>query len=221
MKSKVNALFNKFKPRLILGAIAIVILLLSFTIGTFNPNPLTLSKIRNSVEDQIIERAKTLGLHEPDFIYNNKESFIDAVDKCVNYLNFMMHSDERVPSGILIAMAGVESGWGTSRFSTVGNNLFGIRTWDPKIPSMKPQGNPNAKFGVRIFKTKCDSVKYVIKTLNNHHAYGEFRLEREKQSGFWKETWNYDLLVPTLDKWSTNENYADIILGQIKDRNLP
>ena len=119
MKSKVNALFNKFKPRLILGAIAIVILLLSFTIGTFNPNPLTLSKIRNSVEDQIIERAKALGLHEPDFIYNNTESFIAAVDKCVNYLNFMMHSDERVPSGILIAMAGVESGWGTSRFSTV------------------------------------------------------------------------------------------------------
>jgi len=221
MKSKVKALFNKFKPRLILGATAIVILFLSFAIGTFNPNPFTLNKIRNTVENQAIERAKALGLHKPDFIYNDTESFIASVNRCVNYLNFMMLSDERVPSGILIAMAGVESGWGTSRFATVGNNLFGIRTWDPTIPSIKPQGNTKAKFGVRIFKTKCDSVKYVIKTLNNHHAYGEFRLEREKQNSGWRTTWNYDRLVPTLDKWSTNENYADILLEQIRTRNLP
>lgn len=35
-------------------------------------------------------------------------------------------------------MAGVESGWGTSRFATEGNALFGVRTWDLEtVPHMK------------------------------------------------------------------------------------
>ena len=36
---------------------------------------------------------------------------------------------------IIHAMAVLETGYGTSRFAIEGNNLFGIRTWDPETPT--------------------------------------------------------------------------------------
>jgi uncharacterized FlgJ-related protein len=131
-----------------------------------------------------------------------------------------VHHDERIPKGLIIAMAGIESGWGTSRFSKEGNNLFGIRTWDPKVPQLKPLDLPDARFGVRTYPTKCQSVKDAIDILNRHPAYADFRKERAKQSD-WVESWDYKLLVPHIAPWSTNEKYSAIILDTINARQLP
>ena len=164
----------------------------------------------SKIESVLLERAKNLGLHEPDFKYNSPETFTQAVSDCVDYLNFTVHTDKRIPKGLIIAMAGIESGWGTSRFSKEGNNLFGIRTWDPKVPQLKPLDLPDARFGVRTYPTKCQSVQDAIDILNRHPAYADFRAERARQSD-WVESWNYELLVPHIAPWSTNEKYSDIV----------
>ena len=220
MAHKVKAFLGSLKGKLIAGAIIILLILVSFGTGTFNPNPYTLNKIVYKLENALLERARNLGLHEPQFVYNSPDTFITAVSQCVDYLNFTVHQEQRIPKGMIIAMAGIESGWGTSRFATEGNALFGVRTWDPKVPQLKPLDLPKAKFGVKTYPTKCQSVKDVIDILNNHHAYEEFRLERARQSGF-VESWDYDKLVPTVAPWSTNEKYVAIILEQIKARQLP
>ena len=218
--SKVSKFIGTIKGKLIIVVIAVVALASAFATGTFHPNTYTLDKLVYKIENVLLERAKKLGLHEPDFKYNSPESFTQAVSDCVDYLNFTVHHDKRIPKGLIIAMAGIESGWGTSRFAKEGNNLFGIRTWDPKVPQLKPLDLPNARFGVRTYPTKCQSVQDAIDILNRHPAYADFRVEREKQSE-WVETWNYELLVPHIAPWSTNELYSAIILDTINARQLP
>ena len=84
---------------------------------------------------------------------------------------------------------------------------------------MKPLDLPDANFGVKKYKTKCDSVKDMIRILNTHPAYENFRIERKKQIDDSK--WNYKLLLDGITAWSTNPKYKEIIWSAIVDNNLP
>ena len=187
--------------------------------GTGKPSKKVVQKIEESFHTQELDKILALGLVQPEFMFNNANSFIDATGKCVEYLNFTTDRHSRVPTSIIIAMAGIESGYGTSRFAIEGNNLFGIRTWDLTTDHMKPKDVPDAKFGIKKYATKCDSVKDMIRNLNTHTAYTEFRVERAKQIK--AGSWNYKKLMNLLDAWSTNPEYAKIILRTIKERELP
>ena len=192
----------------------------SFIGGTFYPNSWTVEKIEDEFHKKELNEISLLGLEEPEFEYSDKKSFISATKKCVDYLNFTTDRLSRVPTSIIIAMAGVESGWGTSRFATEGNALFGVRTWDLEtVPHMKAKGNPDASWGVKKYLTKCKSVQDMIAIINRHPAYKEFRIERENQLD--KGKWNYRKLMPLLSAWSTNPDYGEIILQAIVDNKLP
>ena len=191
----------------------------SYMYGIGKPSKKVVQKIEESFHNLELDKILALGLVQPEFMFNNANSFIDATGKCVEYLNFTTDRSSRVPTSIIIAMAGIESGYGTSRFAIEGNNLFGIRTWDLTTDHMKPKDVPDAKFGLKKYATKCDSVKDMIRNLNTHTAYTEFRVERKIQLK--KGTWDYDKLMNLLDAWSTNPEYAKIILRTIKERELP
>ena len=131
-------------------ALAIIIAVsIAYSIGTFKPNDWARSKIERVTENRLIEEAKEYGFHAPEFRYTDQASFIKAVNLCVNYLNMVTEPHRRIPSEIIIGMAMIESANGTSRFAVEGNALFGVRTWDPAEPQMKPLQIPNAKFGVK------------------------------------------------------------------------
>ncbi len=191
----------------------------SYWYGTSNPNKQTVEKLEETFHKKDLEQILGIGLVQPEFMFNNANSFVNATGKCVEYLNFTTDRASRVPTSIIIAMAGIESAWGTSRFAKEGNNLFGIRTWDLKEPHMKPKEVKDAKFGLKKYATKCDSIKDMIRILNTHPAYTEFRVERQKQIK--NGTWDYDKLLSLIDAWSTNPDYNKIILRTIKERELP
>jgi Bax protein len=191
----------------------------SYWYGTSNPNKQTVEKLEETFHKKDLEQILGIGLVQPEFMFNNANSFVNATGKCVEYLNFTTDRASRVPTSIIIAMAGIESAWGTSRFSVEGNNLFGIRTWDLKTDHMKPKDVQDAKFGLKKYATKCDSIKDMIRILNTHPAYIEFRVERIKQIK--KGTWDYDRLLDLISAWSTNPDYHKIILRTIKERELP
>ena len=109
---------------------------------------------------------------------------------------------------------------GQSRFAREGNALFGVRTWDlDNTPHMKALGNPDASWGVKKYKTKCQSVKDMIRILNTHPAYEKFRQYRAEQLNDGK--WDYSELLSGMTAWSTNKNYQKIILSTIVDNKLP
>ena len=208
--------------KLILWSTIVVAIIIgtAFVAGTFYPNYLTLDKLEDEIHKQELKVVESLGLKEPEYEFTDKTSFINATSKCVSYLNWTTDRSKRVPISIIIAMAGIESAWGTSRFAKEGNALFGVRTWDLKnTPHMKAKGNPDATWGVKKYKTKCQSVKDMIRILNTHPAYELFRDVRSEnlESG----QWDYGRLLSGMTAWSTNPDYKQIILQTIVDNKLP
>src|SRR5210317_2232895 len=189
-----------------------VVLLSTYIAGTFFPNPYTKYHIEKKIETRYTNWANDLGLHEPAFEYQNDVQFVEAVRKCVDWVNFETPRFERVPTEMIVAMAALESGWGTSRFAIEGNNLFGIRTYDKKVPHMLLEGRTKWKgWGVRVFNTKCQGVKFFVELLNNHNAYEEFRDTRRRMI-LWDQLLDPKKLVRTLTNYSTTDDYADRVI---------
>ena len=208
--------------KLVIYAIVVIAIVIggAFVAGTFHPNYITIDKLEDAIHNQELKVVEELGLKEPDYEFTDQTSFINATSQCVSYLNWTTDKSKRVPISIIIAMAGIESAWGTSRFATEGNALFGVRTWSlDTVPHMKALGNPDASWGVKKYKTKCQSIKDMIRILNTHPAYEKFRYEREQQLETGK--WNYRSLLAGMTAWSTNPDYQKIILQTIVDNKLP
>ena len=159
---------SKIKAFLIKTFFVALVIGVAFGAGTFKPNFIVVKQIQQEEDKKMVALAKEFGLHEPDFTFKNNKEFVMSMNKCIDYLNWTTASDQRIPRDIIVAMAIVESAYGTSRFATEGNALFGVRTWSKDVPQMKPLAIPNAKFGVKKYKTKCQSVADVIDILNRH-----------------------------------------------------
>ena len=183
----------------------LIVALLAFVLGTFFPNPVAKKKTENAT----IAWAKNLGFGPPRFEYSNNQEFITSLKKCVSYLNFDLPRRQRINTELIVAQAIVESNYGTSRFARDGHNLFGIRVWSKE--GMLPFKQPDTIYWrVRVFKTKCDSVKYYIEILNTKKVYSEFRKIREI-------TLNRDpiAMAKTLDNFSTNKQYEKHVIEVI------
>ena len=185
----------------------LIIALAAFVLGTFFPNPAA----KNKAQTEAIIWAKQLGFGPPRFEYSNDKEFISSLTNCINYLNFNIPRRQRVNTELIIAQAIVESDYGRSRFAREGHNLFGIRVWSKEgmLPLLQPS---SIDWRVRVFKSKCESVKYYIEILNTKRAYAEFRRVREI-------TINRDpiALAKTLDNFSTNKQYEKHVIEVIKN----
>ena len=184
--------------------------LIAYSWGTFNPNNTAKAKVNAELDEYYVNQITEMGLQEPEFTFNNDVQFIRAMHKCINYINFTTPKHLRVPYEMIIGQAALESGWGTSRFATEGNNLFGIRTWTKETPHLLPVGIEQwPGWGVRVFPSKCDSVKEYVRLLNEHPAYKDFRELRLKTN-------DPIALIKTLDKFSTTKDYDVRVIRMIK-----
>ena len=164
---------------------SILVLAIVYGVGTFYPNPIAKKWANEEIRQEHTKWAQNLGLVSKEMRYKNKKEFIKELGYCVDYINFTTPVDKRVPIEMLVGQAVLESGWGTSRFAKEANNLFGIR----------------------VFKTKCDSVKEYIRLLNEHPAYEDFRTMRAKMLATNKPL-DSKKLIKTLKAFSTTEDYA-------------
>jgi Bax protein len=147
--------------------------------------------------------------------YMNNEEFITDVESCVLHLNSMENMENRVPVGLVVAQAIHESEWGRSRFAMEGNNLMGIRTFDPADDQMKPLNNPDVSWGLRIFETKCESISYYIELLNNNHHYEDFREERLMQ--YASDLVDLEKLAGTLAIYAEDVYYTQKIIQTLRE----
>jgi Bax protein len=116
---------------------------------------------------------------------------------------------------LVVAQAIHESEWGRSRFATIGNNLLGIRTFDPSDDQMKPINKPDVSWGLRIFETKCESISYYIELLNNNHHYEDFRKERIKQ--YVNDIVDLEKLAMTLAIYAEDVYYTQKIIQTLRE----
>ena len=188
----------------------------AYIYGTYNPNTSAKAVVNEELDKFYMKKIEEMGLQEPEFTYNNDIQFIRAMHKCINYINFSLPKDQRVPYEMIIGQAALESGWGNSRFAVKANNLFGIRTWTESTPHLLPQGIEKwPGWGVRAFASKCDSVKEYVRLLNNHNAYKEFREMRAMMLSKNQQLDSFQL-IKTLDKFSTTPDYDKRVIRMIK-----
>ena len=150
----------------------------------------------------------------PVMDYTNNDEFISDVKACALHLNSLLDDHERIPVNLVIAQAIHESEWGKSRFAVEGNNLLGIRTFDPADDQIKPLNKPNATWGLRIFETKCESISYYMYLLNNNHHYYLFR--EEKISQYINDIIDLEVLATTLAIYAEDVYYTRKIIRTLQ-----
>ncbi|MBW0146859.1 glucosaminidase domain-containing protein [Marinobacter arenosus] len=80
-----------------------------------------------------------------------------------------------IPPSLILAQAANESAWGTSRFATKGNNLFGQWCFS-KGCGLVPRGRvEGANHEVAKFSSPYRSVRAYIQNLNRHATYQSLR----------------------------------------------
>ena len=139
-----------------------------------------------------------------------KDVFVYSLSNCIDHVYKDIPEAKQIPKTLIIAQAALETGWGISRFANEGNNLFGIRTYDINEPYLLPI--PWTKWpgwGVKVFETKCDSVKEYIRIINEVWAYEEFREVREQGGDVYQ-------LADTLTKYASKPTYTILVKELIK-----
>jgi len=160
--------------------------------------------------EEVVETLEAINTYTlPDFERTNNQTFINSVGACVNYIYNTTTDVTPVIYEVLLAQAALESGWGNSRFSLEGKNLFGIRTYDLREPHMLPSNNPK-KWGVRVYMHECDSVQHYIDILNSGSAYEKYRELRD--NGIEDSL----LYVETLGAYAADKKYFPKLKSIIK-----
>ena len=125
-----------------------------------------------------------------------------------------------IAPSMALAQAANESAWGTSRFSKLGNNLFGIWTYDPDIGIKPLNREPGKKHFVRKFSSFQDSVSVYIHTLNTHSAYKKLRNIRHEAFLEGRKPTGHEL-ADGLEKYSAKgQEYIQMIQSMILRNNL-
>ena len=113
------------------------------------------------------------------------------------------------PKSIAIAQAAMESGWGTSRFTKVANNLFGVWSFnknEPRVPASIKRGDKTIY--VKKYKSVYESIKDYYKVLATGRGYSEFRALKMLSSDPFK-------LVKKLDNYSEKRSEYTKELSQV------
>jgi len=92
------------------------------------------------------------------------------------------HKIRPIPPPIALGQAALESGWGTSRFVRLGNNIFGHVSYDPS-KGIKPLRWSGKSRHIKIFDTLSESIAVYMLNLNRNRAYYSFRQFRRYNPG--------------------------------------
>ena len=210
---------REYREEVKTGLIAFVITVLTYsflnysykTVEEIEPVEIEIPKVDQEFIDDI--RG---ALEEPDIISDTNEQFIASLDTCIDYVYLSVSPERQLPRKLIIAQAILESAWGKSRFANEGNNLFGIRTFDKSQEHLLPiTWDPNKwpGWGVKVYESKCASVRDYVRIINEVWAYEELREARKE---------NPDItaveLAMYLDKFSTNPNYEKLVVRIIETK---
>jgi len=210
---------REYREEVKTGLIAFVITILTYSFLNYSYK--TVEEIEPveieipEVDQEFIDDIRG-ALEEPDIFSDTNEQFIASLDACIDYVYLSVSPERQLPRKLILAQAILESAWGKSRFANEGNNLFGIRTFDKSQEHLLPiTWDPNEwpGWGVKVYESKCASVRDYVRIINEVWAYEELR-EARKQ--------NPDItaveLAMYLDKFSTNPNYEKLVVKIIETK---
>ena len=144
--------------------------------------------------------------HLPNIDTSSEDVFVQSLNGCINYLYQNIEPEYQIPNELIIAQAVIETGWGKSRFANEGNNLFGIRTWNKDVPYLLPiPWTEWPGWGVKVYETRCDSVRDYLRILNEVFAFSDFREARANGED------DALVLADHLSLYASNQNYTELV----------
>ncbi|PPR47525.1 MAG: hypothetical protein CFH19_00368 [Alphaproteobacteria bacterium MarineAlpha5_Bin9] len=182
----------------------------------------------------LLERQKLLNIHKYISNYNtltkdhynyiitlSKKYKIDYNNQHkIDIINNLLLRVDQIPNSIVLAQAANESGWGSSRFAKNYNALFGEYTYSYEngiIPNERSQGET---FLIKFFDNQEESVKSYFLNINTHHAYSDFRRERQKQRLISNDLLNPFDLLHHLNGYAADKNYIKTLKSIITTNRL-
>ena len=148
--------------------------------------------------------------HHPD--PTEDQNLIDLVKE-------LLQSVDIIPNSIVLAQAANESGWGSSRFASEYNALFGQYTYDEKNGVVPLRRDKGERYLIKYFSSIDKSVESYFRNINTHYAYKKFRQIRSEMNtnnlGL-----NVKLLTQHLDVYAKDELYVETINSIIETNNF-
>ena len=143
---------------------------------------------------------------------NGKDEFVMSLSQCIDHIYLDVPQEKRIPKVLIIAQAALETGWGTSRFANEGNNLFGIRTFNKDEKWLLPitwNQNKWIGWGVKVYESKCDSVKDYVRIINEVWAYEGLREVRDNGGSVYE-------MADHLTLYASKPTYTKLVKQLIK-----
>ena len=136
-------------------------------------------------------------------------------------LDALSYRVDVIPAGLALGQAAYESGYGTSRFATQGNSLFG--QWTYKGDGIKPKEQRTDSKGdhrIKSFEWPFDSVRGYFINLVSHPAYEDFRRLRADLRAAGKPLDSMVLADGLLSYSERGQEYVDTLKGIMRVNKL-
>lgn len=141
-----------------------------------------------------------------------------AINK--NTLNALLKRVDIIPPSLALTQAAIESGWGSSRFSKQGNNLFGQWCFSKgcgMVPSSRDSGKAHE---VAKFSSINTAVRAYLKNLNTNSAYQALRDKRAQIRKTNGEITGISLAQTLINYSEEREKYITKVTSFIKQNKL-
>lgn len=143
----------------------------------------------------------------------NDPQWLDLIETALYRLDI-------IPAGLVLGQAAYESGYGTSRFASAGNALFGQWTYGGKGLVPEQQRKDLGDHRIASYDWPFDSVRAYYINLSSHPAYEDFRRLRAQQRATGKPL-NSMILADGLISYSERgQKYVDTLKGIMRVNNL-
>ena len=125
-----------------------------------------------------------------------------------------------IPVSLALAQAAVESGWGTSRFASQGNSLFGQWTWGEHAMKPTEQRAHLGDYGLAAYESPQESVIAYMHNLNSHNAYQAVRDIRTQLRRDNKPVSGAEMANGLLKYSEKGQEYVDLLHDMIRRNHL-
>ncbi|MFV8570486.1 glucosaminidase domain-containing protein [Marinobacter sp. SBS5] len=163
-------------------------------------------ELSNTELKWLADHAKRLRIDEP----NGSDAQFTLLEKRLGV----------IPPSLILAQAANESAWGTSRFATKGNNLFGQWCFSKGCGLVPLSRAAGASHEVAKFASPYGSIRSYIQNLNRHPSYQRVREVRLRAQDNNEALSGVAMAAGLLDYSERGEDYVKEIRAMIHYNNL-